>query len=119
MPFWQCDQCRQVRVQARVNYAAEDSSALAALAQLTTFVRGAREDVLLKPWDATVDLPAGSPDLQQLLDGDSMELRDHAQLVFTAMEELGAVLSSRCVAHFRIGTVVLSAVCIDAILKTS
>jgi hypothetical protein len=71
---------------------------MAALAQLTTFVRSAHEDVLLKPWDMSVDLPSGSPTLPELKDGSNAGLKQEAQQVYAAMEKLGQVLSSRCAA---------------------
>ena len=82
-------------LQARTNFQADDGAPLATLAQLTTFVRAAREDMLLKPWDAAVDLPEGSPALPELRDSADTEVAAAAKAVFDAMERLGGVLQSR------------------------
>jgi hypothetical protein len=74
----------------------EGAAPLAALVQLTTFVRSAREDVLLKPLGANVNLPEGSPGLSELLEGDNVVLQRQSQEVFEVMEALGIALSTRC-----------------------
>lgn len=83
-------------MQARTNFQTEDAGPLAAMAQLTTFVRTAREDLLRKPPDAAVNLPTGSPKLQALLTGENQVHRAQSQALFEAIQHLGGVLAARC-----------------------
>jgi hypothetical protein len=85
----------KLHVQARTDWRAEGLGAPAALAQLTTFVRCAKEDFLLQPVDAAVNLPAGSPSLPELLQSSNDEVVSAAKAVFEVMDQLGREMQVR------------------------
>jgi hypothetical protein len=84
-------------LQARTNLQAEGPEPLAALAQLTTFLRCAKEDFLLQPADAAVTIPEGSPTLPELLHSSNAKVAGAAKAVLEVMDGLGKAMQSRYV----------------------
>jgi hypothetical protein len=83
-------------VQALVDFRKQDSATLAALSQLTTFVRIGREDVLNSAVDPRNRLPKALRDVESLAGSEDAEIRAAAEAFLTVCKRLENVMNCRC-----------------------
>ena len=86
-----------LRLLASSKFAAGNEVAVAAIQQLISFTRAAREDVLNMPADLCVDLPPGSPTPHDLANSVDAATSEAAAALLSAVEQLGSEMQQRCV----------------------